>query len=117
MSLKKLKMGFKQIYGDTVFGFLFEYKMDYARQLLDSGSYNVNEVGLKIGYSTGSHFIAAFKNSLLWGLGCLFFYPISIVFLILYWQDAKNPFFLQLIGIFIVFLGAMFMSPEQLSTN
>ncbi|CAM2868532.1 hypothetical protein ACCE111639_04550 [Acinetobacter celticus] len=49
-------------------------------------------------------FIAAFKNSLLWGLGCLFFYPISIVFLILYWQDAKNPFFLQLIGIFIVFL-------------
>ena len=62
LSLKKLKMGFKQIYGDTVFGFLFDYKMDYARQLLDSGSYNVNEVGLKIGYSTGSHFIAAFKK-------------------------------------------------------
>jgi len=62
LSLKKLKMGFKQIYGDTVYGFLFDYKMDYARQLLDSGSYNVNEVGLKIGYSTGSHFIAAFKK-------------------------------------------------------
>jgi AraC-like DNA-binding protein len=30
-----------------------------------SGSYNVNEVGLKIGYSTGSHFIAAFKRNLL----------------------------------------------------
>jgi AraC-like DNA-binding protein len=62
LSLKKLKMGFKQIYGDTVYGYLFDYKMDYARQLLDSGSYNVNEVGLKIGYSTGSHFIAAFKK-------------------------------------------------------
>jgi AraC-like DNA-binding protein len=62
LSLKKLKMGFKQIYGDTVYGFLLDYKMDYARQLLDSGSYNVNEVGLKIGYSTGSHFIAAFKK-------------------------------------------------------
>jgi AraC-like DNA-binding protein len=62
LSLKRLKMGFKQIYGDTVYGFLFDYKMDYARQLLDSGSYNVNEVGLKIGYSTGSHFIAAFKK-------------------------------------------------------
>ena len=62
LTLKKLKMGFKQIYGDTVYGFLFDYKMDYARQLLDSGSYNVNEVGLKIGYSTGSHFIAAFKK-------------------------------------------------------
>jgi AraC-like DNA-binding protein len=45
-------MGFKQIYGDTVYGFLFDYKMDFARKLLDSGSYNVNEVGLKIGYST-----------------------------------------------------------------
>ena len=62
LSLKKLKIGFKQIYGDTVYGFLFDYKMDFARQLLDSGSYNVNEVGLKIGYSTGSHFIAAFKK-------------------------------------------------------
>ncbi|KVV13537.1 AraC family transcriptional regulator [Flavobacterium sp. TAB 87] len=62
LNLKKLKMGFKQIYGDTVYGFLFDYKMDYARKLLDSGSYNVNEVGLKIGYSTGSHFIAAFKK-------------------------------------------------------
>ena len=64
LNLKKLKMGFKQIYGDTVYGFLFDYKMDYARRLLDSGSYNVNEVGLKIGYSTGSHFIAAFKKKI-----------------------------------------------------
>ena len=62
LNLKKLKMGFKQIYGDTVYGFLFDYKMNIARKLLDSGSYNVNEVGLKIGYSTGSHFIAAFKK-------------------------------------------------------
>jgi AraC-like DNA-binding protein len=62
LNLKKLKMGFKQIYGDTVYGFLFDYKMDFAK-LLDSGSYNVNEVGLKIGYSTGSHFIAAFKRN------------------------------------------------------
>ncbi|RXR21076.1 AraC family transcriptional regulator [Flavobacterium amnicola] len=62
LNLKKLKIGFKQIYGDTVYGFLFDYKMEYARNLLDSGSYNVNEAGLKIGYSTGSHFIAAFKK-------------------------------------------------------
>lgn len=62
INLKKLKMGFRQIYGDSVYSFLFDYKMDYARKLLDSGSYNVNEVGLKIGYSTSSHFIAAFKK-------------------------------------------------------
>ncbi len=62
LSLNKLKEGFKQIYGDSVYSFLFDYKMEVARQLLDSGSYNVNEVGLKVGYSTSSHFIAAFKK-------------------------------------------------------
>lgn len=62
ITLKKLKMGFKQIYGDSVYSFLLDYKLEYARKLLDSGSYNVNEVGLKIGYSTSSHFIAAFKK-------------------------------------------------------
>ncbi len=62
LNLKKLKLGFKQIYGDSVYSFLFDYKMEYARKLLDSGTYNVNEVGLQIGYSTASHFIAAFKK-------------------------------------------------------
>jgi AraC-like DNA-binding protein len=62
LNLKKLKMGFKQIYGDSVYSFLFDYKMEYARKLLDSGTYNVNEVGMQIGYSTASHFIAAFKK-------------------------------------------------------
>ncbi|WP_282030286.1 helix-turn-helix transcriptional regulator [Winogradskyella eximia] len=62
LSLKKLKEGFKQIYGDSVFSFLFDYKMEVARKLLETGDYNVNEVGLKVGYSTGSHFIAAFKK-------------------------------------------------------
>lgn len=62
LSLKKLKEGFKQIYGDSVYSFLFDYKMEYARKLLESGEYNVNEVGLKVGYSTSSHFIAGFKK-------------------------------------------------------
>lgn len=62
LSLKKLKEGFKQIYGDSVYSFLFEYKMEVARKLLESGNYNVSEVGLKVGYSTASHFIAAFKK-------------------------------------------------------
>ncbi|WP_194851667.1 helix-turn-helix transcriptional regulator [Nonlabens antarcticus] len=62
LPLKKLKEGFKEVYGDTVYGFLLEHKLEYARQLLDSGQHNVNEVGLKVGYSTGSHFISAFKK-------------------------------------------------------
>ncbi|NJX14112.1 AraC family transcriptional regulator [Tamlana crocina] len=62
LSLKKLKEGFKQIYGDSVFSFLFDYKMEVARKLLESGENNVNEVGHKVGYSTSSHFISAFKK-------------------------------------------------------
>ncbi|MBR9913465.1 MAG: helix-turn-helix transcriptional regulator [Algicola sp.] len=62
LSLKKLKEGFKQIYGDSVFSFLFDYKMEVARKLLEAGDHNVNEVGLKVGYSTSSHFISAFKK-------------------------------------------------------
>ncbi len=62
LSLKKLKEGFKQIYGDSVFSFLFDYKMEYARKMLETGRHNVNEVGLKVGYSTASHFISAFKK-------------------------------------------------------
>jgi len=62
LTLKKLKEGFKQIYGDSVFSFLLDYKLEVARKLLESGEHNVNEVGLKVGYSTSSHFIAAFKK-------------------------------------------------------
>ncbi len=62
LNLKKLKEGFKQIYGDTVYSFLFDYKMEHARKLLESNKYNVNEVGTQVGYSTASHFIAAFKK-------------------------------------------------------
>lgn len=62
LPINKLKDGFKQIYGEPVFTFLLEYKMEVARQLLAGGSLNVNEVGLKLGYSTASHFIAAFKK-------------------------------------------------------
>jgi len=62
LSLNKLKEGFKQLYGDTVFGYLLNHKMEEARRMLASTNYNVNEVGLRIGYSTSSHFIAAFKK-------------------------------------------------------
>lgn len=62
LSLRKLKEGFKEIYGDSVYGFLFDYKMEYARKMLETNRYNVNEVGLKVGYSTASHFITSFKK-------------------------------------------------------
>lgn len=62
LNIKKLKEGFKQIYGDSVFSFLLDYKMGQAKKMLESNQYNVNEVGEKVGYSTASHFISAFKK-------------------------------------------------------
>ncbi len=62
LSLKKLKQGFKEVYGAPVFQYLLEYKMDLAKKMLSSGKYNVNEVSINLGYSTASHFIAAFKR-------------------------------------------------------
>ncbi|MCE2998006.1 MAG: helix-turn-helix transcriptional regulator [Cyclobacteriaceae bacterium] len=58
----QLKMGFKEIYGNTVYGFLLDHKLDHSRILLDSGKLQVNEVAYQMGYTNPSHFIAAFKK-------------------------------------------------------
>jgi len=50
--------------------------------------------------------IAAFKESIWWGLLCILVSPISLVFLLLHWQEAKNAFFLQLAGLAIVMFAA-----------
>jgi len=62
LNLKKLKMGFKEVYGLPVFGYLLNYKMELAKDLLQEHQYNVGEIALQLGYSTSSHFIAAFKR-------------------------------------------------------
>lgn len=62
LPLHYLKDGFKQIYGETVFSFLWEYKMEYARKQLETKKFNVSEIAYALGYSTPSHFIAAFKK-------------------------------------------------------
>jgi AraC-like DNA-binding protein len=58
----QLKVGFKQIYGNTVFGFLLDHRLDHARILLDSSRFQVNEVAYQVGYTNPSHFIAAFRK-------------------------------------------------------
>lgn len=62
LNIKKIKMGFKELYGMPVFTFLSHYKMEHAKKLLLEEGNNVNEVALQIGYSTSSHFIVAFKK-------------------------------------------------------
>ncbi|MDM9379436.1 AraC family transcriptional regulator [Chlorogloeopsis sp. ULAP01] len=58
----KLKLGFRQVFGTTAFGYLHQYKMERSRLLLESGLMNVTEVASAVGYSNFSHFTAAFKR-------------------------------------------------------
>ena len=58
----QLKAGFKEIYGNTVFGYLLVHKLDHARLLLDTKKFQVAEVAYQIGYTNPSHFIAAFRK-------------------------------------------------------
>ena len=62
LNIKKLKQGFKEVYGAPVFSFLLNYKLEFAKKLLIENQLNVNEIGNKVGYSNSSHFIAAFKR-------------------------------------------------------
>lgn len=62
LPIQHLKDGFKHIYGETVFAYLLNYKMEFARKLLTTKKYNISEVSFEVGYSTPSHFIAAFKK-------------------------------------------------------
>lgn len=57
----KLKKGFKELFGNTVFGYLFELRMDSAYQLLKEGK-TVSEVSEMVGYKNAHHFTSAFKK-------------------------------------------------------
>ncbi len=58
----KLKIGFHQVFGTTVFGYLNEYRMERSRQLLQEGNLTVTGVARAVGYANRSHFAAAFKR-------------------------------------------------------
>jgi AraC family transcriptional regulator, transcriptional activator of the genes for pyochelin and ferripyochelin receptors len=58
----KLKRGFRQVFGTTVFGYLHEHRMERARQLLEERRLNVTAVACTVGYANPSHFAGAFKR-------------------------------------------------------
>ncbi|MCG6134724.1 MAG: AraC family transcriptional regulator [Nostoc sp. LLA-1] len=58
----KLKKGFRQIFGTTPFGYLHEYRMEQARQLLQAGNMSVTAVANAVGYDHLGHFSTAFKR-------------------------------------------------------
>jgi AraC-like DNA-binding protein len=58
----KLKSGFRETFGTTVFGYVRKLRMDKARSLLEIGDLNVTEAALEAGYCSLGHFAAAFKK-------------------------------------------------------
>ncbi|MEO0457107.1 MAG: AraC family transcriptional regulator [Cyanobacteria bacterium P01_A01_bin.114] len=58
----KLKRGFRQVFGTTVFGCLYQYRMEQARQLLETQNLRVVQVAQTVGYANPSQFSAAFKR-------------------------------------------------------
>lgn len=58
----KLKKGFKQLYGVTIFDFLLEARMEKARTLLTETDTPIHEIAFATGYKNVSSFTAAFKK-------------------------------------------------------
>ena len=59
---KKLKTGFRQILGNSVFGYLSDIRMYHAKRLLFEEKKKVQEVADELGYKYPHHFTVAFKK-------------------------------------------------------
>lgn len=62
MSQKVLKSEFKAMYGLPIYTYYMNYKLEIAKDLLDQKESSITDISSHIGYSTTSHFIAAFKK-------------------------------------------------------
>jgi len=58
----KLKQGFRQLFGTTVFGYFHHYRMEYAQFLLTQRKTTITEVAWAVGYQSLSAFSTAFRK-------------------------------------------------------
>jgi len=58
----KLQKMFKIYFKQTVFEYILDCRMFYAKELLQSSDYNINEISQKIGYKHQSNFTIAFTK-------------------------------------------------------
>ena len=58
----KLKYGFRQIFGTTVFGYLQNCRMERAKQLLAERQLSIAAIAHTVGYASQSRFCHAFKQ-------------------------------------------------------
>jgi len=58
----KLKVGFKHLFKNTIYGYLNDYRMEVAREMLDKKSHLIKDISTQVGYSSPSHFISSFRK-------------------------------------------------------
>jgi AraC family transcriptional regulator, transcriptional activator of the genes for pyochelin and ferripyochelin receptors len=58
----KLKKGYKEIFGSTIFGHLAEARLELSRAALLENEKSVSEIAIGLGYSSVQHFSAAFRK-------------------------------------------------------
>lgn len=59
----KLKKGFKQIYGTTIFNYFMNARMERARSLLEDTNIPIMDIAFMTGYRNISNFITAFRKN------------------------------------------------------
>lgn len=59
----KLKRGFKELFGTTIFGYIHAQRMELAKKLLLGSSKSAKEIAYETGYSSPQHFSTAFKKT------------------------------------------------------
>jgi AraC-like DNA-binding protein len=62
MNEYKLKRGFKETFGNTVFGYLSDARLEIAKNNLLETRKQVTEIAFDLGYSSVQHFSGAFKK-------------------------------------------------------
>jgi AraC-like DNA-binding protein len=58
----KLKKGFRQVFGNSVFGCLHEHRMNQARRMLQDSNKSIKEISYAVGYKNAHSFSDAFKK-------------------------------------------------------
>jgi len=58
----KLKRGFKELFGTTVFGYIHQTRMSMAKKLLLGTDSSAKDIAYQTGYSSPQHFNKAFKK-------------------------------------------------------
>ncbi|GAT62923.1 AraC-type DNA-binding protein [Paludibacter jiangxiensis] len=59
----KLKNGFKELFGDTIYSYLNSFRLEKAVNMIALGEKNMTQIAFELGFSSLQHFSTAFKKA------------------------------------------------------